>query len=208
MEPLRSGSSIPAHVGELRCPGVCAPGNFRPISSVSRGDVIPPAVVMSAQNRSTTQTPSDPLSFLGPRANLALSIDDDPSALHNGGNWRNFDGRPQHQEPSGQALPEVEDPSQGGASLCRVGGDSHPHPGDRGTDADIHHGTPGFGQGLLAEGGRNGARRNRAEVMGLTDGLGSGPLAVDTAAFIYFIEEHPESRTVTASLVICFSSSS
>ena len=27
--------------------------------------------------------------------------------------------------------------------------------------------------------------------MGLTEALGAGPIAVDTALFIYFIEEHP-----------------
>lgn len=39
--------------------------------------------------------------------------------------------------------------------------------------------------------GRPGSRRSGAERVGLTEHLGPGRVAVDTAVFIYFIEEHP-----------------
>ena len=38
---------------------------------------------------------------------------------------------------------------------------------------------------------RGGARRPRTERVGLIDDLGAGPVAVDTAVFVYFIEEEP-----------------
>ena len=37
---------------------------------------------------------------------------------------------------------------------------------------------------------RGGARTGRARLVGLIERLGSGPVAVDTAIFIYLIEEH------------------
>ena len=39
--------------------------------------------------------------------------------------------------------------------------------------------------------GRRGARRGRTQRVGLIAEVGAGPLALDTAIFIYFIEEHP-----------------
>src|SRR5439155_10564186 len=36
------------------------------------------------------------------------------------------------------------------------------------------------------------ARRHRATLVGLREDLGKGPVGLDTVAFIYFIEEHPD----------------
>ncbi len=46
--------------------------------------------------------------------------------------------------------------------------------------------------GPMGRDGRGGACRAGASLVGLMDVVGPGPVAVDTAVFIYFAEQHPE----------------
>ena len=51
--------------------------------------------------------------------------------------------------------------------------------------------TAGAGEGTLADPRCRDARRARARSLGLSADIGSGAVAIDTAVFIYFIEEDP-----------------
>src|SRR5262249_40128797 len=75
-----------------------------------------------------------------------------------------------------------------------VGGSgSHPHPESGSLDGAgaVNSRAPRARQGALADPRCRGARRPGAPFVGLIERVGSGPVALDTACFIYFIEEHP-----------------
>src|SRR5690606_6719784 len=119
------------------------------------------------------------------------TVDSPRPVLQIGGTTEEAHGHPQHQEPARPALPEAPGAGEAAAPLRRAGGDAHPRGGAGRAGAAVDPRAPGPGQGAVEREGRGGARGVRPPLVGLTEEVGTGPVALDTAIFIYLIEEHP-----------------
>src|SRR4051812_3395587 len=97
-------------------------------------------------------------------------------------------GDAQHQEPAGWPLPQAAIAGAPRAPLRRAAGHRHARRATRIAEAAVDPGPAGTRQGRLDRHRRCGPRATRTGVVGLIDDLGDGPVAVDTAPFIYFIE--------------------
>src|SRR5262245_60287834 len=98
-------------------------------------------------------------------------------------------GDAEHQRFSRRSLRQAPGSGGAGASLSGSGGHPSPEPGHRGAAAPVAPRAQRAGQGDLAGSRCRRPRGGGARVMGLIEELGRGPVGLDSAIFIYLIEE-------------------
>src|SRR5436305_4662160 len=109
-------------------------------------------------------------------------------------------GNPQHQEFPRSALSEA--PGAGPAGAPLVGSGGHPPPpSDCGAGgAALYHGIRGSGQGALGRDRCGRVHPAGERLLGLLTAIGEGPIGLDSAIFIYFIERNPRYLSVVRPL--------